>query len=432
MEASVVVAIDGHEEIAGIGIVIIRNMLESHNLSVRNSDNNIIGVGVDDSIHHHLAQQRHLAVEKLRGDIFPRTDCTHLDHDLQRFGKTVFIGKVDDFRVNTHSQILVDGEDEILCLLRIDAAVCLIHIQPVGQAVNGVLMAATADIRDLHGNFRIAVCPLIENLIDSIAIPQQDVLVDKDLPHRRVDGAIAVEVLHIAHRDIDIVLVDLAVLHVEIDKQFVVIETPVEVHLRQHVTFAYRRVVTRVAHSNQCQRVGGDNQRLHLFHHCSIAEREDALVVDGENLFHNAVETLFLFRERQQGHKTHFVAHWRKVVVGFYKAAGQCLLEEHKVVEMTLEKCRLSVLIATQHHDATQTGEALCSKGIDHLAVNIDGGIVVGAVDGKDEMVPKAVGITKGALLLHVPIVQHEASVHHFHQCTLRAGARNCTVCPSR
>ena len=305
---------------------------------------------------------------------------------------------------------MVDGEAHRDNLLRVDAAVALVNGEPVGQAVDGVLMASAADVLNVGRELEVVDRSLVQGGFHMVYTPEKDILVHIHLPHGGTHGAVAVEVLDVAHGDVDVVLVDFAILHIEVDEQLVVVEAPVEVHLGQQATLAHwcdvlvggEEGVEGVEARRQCQ-------GLNLFHHGTVGGTEYLAVVDGEVLFHDAVAVLHLFAEGQPGHEAHLVAVGGEVIVGFHQTLRQRLLEEHQLVDAAAQ--HRAVPGTANQHVATQAAERVGGEGIHQVAVDIDGGIVQRAVHRQHIVVPAAVGEGAGGLLHQVAVTEAQASV---------------------
>ena len=112
-------------------------------------------------------------------------------------------------------------------------------------------MASAAGVPDLYRDDIVGGGTVVEHLVDAFGVPDEGVLVDIHLPHDGADGAVAVHVLDIANSEIDVVLVDFAVGHVDVNQQLVIVERPVEINLRQQVALAYRRMDVAVGHGSQ-------------------------------------------------------------------------------------------------------------------------------------------------------------------------------------
>ena len=148
---------------------------------------------------------------------------------------------------------------------------------------------------------------------------------------------------------------------------------------------------------------------MYLLHRCSVGGAEYLAVVDREVLFHNAVAVLHLFAEGQPGHEAHLVAVGGDVVVGLHQVLGQRLLEEHQLVDAAAE--HIAVPGTSEHHVAAQSAQRVGGEGVHQVAVDVDGGVVLCAVDGQHVVVPSAVGKGAAGLLHQVAIVETQAAV---------------------
>ena len=251
-----IVAVDGHIDIACIGFLFEGDVASPYNLVVDNSRDNILGIGVVDAVQNHLTPEGHLTVESVEVKHRPWALGFYLDIDFQRFGQSVFIGKIDDFGVGANGDVLVQNHLQGEGFLGLDAAVRLVYSQPVGLAVDVVLVAFAAYVSDLNGNNVVLRRSVGKHLVNAVGVPDKGVLVDIHLPHDGVYRAVAIQVLDIADGEIDVVLVDFAVEHVDIDHEFVIVERPVEVNLGQQVAFAYGGMAVVVGHGGKSSRIG--------------------------------------------------------------------------------------------------------------------------------------------------------------------------------
>ena len=222
------------------------------------------------------------------------------------------------------------------------------------------------------------------------------------------------QVLHVTHGDVDGLLVDLAVQHLEVDEQLLLVEGPAEIELTEQPLVAGGSEVTLVG------------QFIYHFsiYHFLIYERhdflnliavrvpEDALVVDREYLLEHAVGVLLLLLEGQICHQTHLVAYRRSVVELLHHSCGQRLLEDSKLIHITLET------FATEIHRAADGRELHGSYGVGQLAIHKHGCRVVRAAECEGEVVPLAVGVLAGRPLVSTG-VQHEFAVLYSQQGTL-------------
>ena len=229
---------DGEVEIACVGVGVEVDVGQARDLAPDYRRHHIARVAVVDAVHYHLSAQCHLSVVALRVVVSPGAETLHLDHDFQGLGETVLVGEVDDFGIYAHGQGRskreADGDD----LLGVDGAVGLAGMQPVGEAVDGVLVALAADVVDVGREDVVVVFVFVEHTLQTIGVPGEHVLVDIDLPHGGANGAVAVEVLHVADGDEDIVFVDFAVGHVDVDEELVLVVAPVEAHLGEQTALA--------------------------------------------------------------------------------------------------------------------------------------------------------------------------------------------------
>ena len=233
------VAVDGEVEVAGASLGVKVHIGFAHDVVAQHGYHHVFGVTVVCAVNHHLSTQRHLASVAAGVVVVPGAEGLDFDHDFQRFAEAVLIGEIDDFGVDADGQVMVDGETQADGLLRVDAAVGLADAHPAGQTLDGELVSASADVLDVGRKFEVVDHRLVEDALQTVLAPQQHVLVHIHLPHGGAHGAVAVEVLDVAYGDEDVVLVDFAVEHVDVDEQLVLVEAPVEVHLGQQAAFAH-------------------------------------------------------------------------------------------------------------------------------------------------------------------------------------------------
>ena len=134
-------------------------------------------------------------------------------------------------------------------------------------------------------------------------------------------------------------------------------------------------------------------------------------------LFHNAVAVLHLFAEGQPGHQSHLVAVGGDVVVGLNEVLGQSLFEEHQFVDAAGQ--HIAVPGASEHHIAAQSAQCVGGEGVHQVAVDVDGGVVLRAVDGQHVVVPSAIGKGAVGLLHQVAIVETQVAVLEGYQCAV-------------
>ena len=230
------------------------------------------------------------------------------------------------------------------------------------------------------------------------------------MPHCGAYGAVAVEVLHVAHGDEDVVLVDFAVEHIDVDEQLVLVEAPVEVHLGQQAAFTHGgNVLVGCELGVEDWEFRCGDEGLDLLDDGAVGGAEYLAVVDREVLFHNAVAVLDLFAEGQPSHQAHLVAVGGDVVVGLNEVLGQRLLEEHQLVDGAAQ--HFAVPGTSEHHIAAQSAQRVGGEGVHQVAVDIDGGVVLRAVDGQHVVVPSAVGKVAAGLLHQVAVVETQVAV---------------------
>ena len=145
------------------------------------------------------------------------------------------------------------------------------------------------------------------------------------------------------------------------------------------------------------------------------------MVVDGEALFDDAVGVGVLLLEGQVCKESHLVSGQGIVFVQFNERFRQGLLEDHELIDEALEAVSAEVHRAA---DAAYLGRIV---GIGHLAIQEEGGVVIGAVDSQHHVVPLAVRITVRYVQLQVFRLKERAVLigfepqHDRHVVCLRA-----------
>ena len=159
------------------------------------------------------------------------------------------------------------------------------------------------------------------------------------------------QVFYIADGDVHRLLVDLAVGHIEVDEQFVIIECPIEVQFGQFAVVADRRIVGFVSIGID---IGCYHKRNDFIHHLAVGVFEDALVIDGEDRFHDAGSVEFELLERQVGYQPHLIAHERCVIELLDEGLRQGLFEDNEFIDVSFEA------VATEVHRAAHSTYEVC------------------------------------------------------------------------
>ena len=183
-------------------------------------------------------------------------------------------------------------------------------------------------------------------------VPFEGVAVNVGGPHDRRRHRVAVEVFHIAHGDVERLLVDFAVCHLEVDEQFVLVESPVEVELSKQAEAGHRGedgFVGMGADVSHVWLILG--KQRHLFvHHVAVGVAELALVVDGEDELEHAVGVLLLLFERQICHQSHLIACGCAIAIILNEGLRQGLLKDCELIDIALEA------IAAEEHVSGHAG----------------------------------------------------------------------------
>ena len=245
-------------------------------------------------------------------------------------------------------------------------------------------MALTALVDDLCDGVVIRIFHAVSTPYSQLFVcPFETVMIHKSGPSDRRTHRVAVEVLHIAHSDIDRLLVNLAVKHIEVNHQFIAVERPVEVQFGQCPVTGDRCVLRLIC---QCRDVAIYEWQYFVYHLAGSRIFELTTVVDREALFEFAVGVEELLFERQVSDQTHLVSHESDVVIRLHKRFRQCLLEHSELIDVTGE-------VTSQVHIALRTGCNGCGESLNQTAVHKQGGVVIRAVDRQHDMMPFAVGI---------------------------------------
>ena len=112
------------------------------------------------------------------------------------------------------------------------------------------------------------------------------------------------------------------------------------------------------------------------------------MVVDGEALLDDAVGVGVLLFERQVRKEAHLIAGESVIFVQLNERLRQGLLKDDELIDQTLEA------VSAKVHGTGETTYLGRIVGIGHLAVQEEGGIVIGPIDGQHQVVPLAVGVT--------------------------------------
>ena len=205
--------------------------------------------------------------------------------------------------------------------------------------------------------------------------------------------------------------VDFPVKHVQVDEQFIIIESPVEMQFRERFIALNGRIVHLVCQSVFVSRKGREvNQRYGFVHHLAVGIFEDTSVVDREDEFRNAVGVDDLFFERQVSYQAHLITGRRAVAVIFNQGFRKRLLEDHQFVYVSFEA------MSAEIHISGDSGYLRCRQIVRQRSVQIQGGRVIGAVDGQHDMMPCSVGtlpVAYGRLLIIV--IEYQLSVLQGH-----------------
>ena len=290
-------------------------------LVAEHSIDDILLIGIIIVVDEHLAAYRHIErIFILVNRVIRRFSRNGIVY-LKRVAQSVRVGEVDDIGIYTHRHILVEGQTQDLFLRGVKRTVRPIDGKPRRQRLDRVRMSLTGEVTDDNIGVIIGyIVSIGSSLVHRMVLPFQCVLVHKDGPCDRRGHRVTVEVLHIADSDIDRLFVDLAVAHVEVDHQLIVIERPVKIHLGQLTDILYRSGEGAIAQIHHIRRIGyTEDQRLDLIHYIALGCLKLPFVVDGEDLLQDAVVVLLHLLEGQISHQTHLVASRRERTIGAHQ-----------------------------------------------------------------------------------------------------------------
>ena len=278
-------------------------------------------------------------------------------------------------------------------------------------------MTAAGGVDDVHERIERFGIVVVGRHTQGALTPLERIAVHKSHPAHGRGHRVAVEILDVTHGEVDGLLVDLAVLHVEVDEQLVLVERPVEMHLRQHPAIACRRVRTLVSHlrnpvfvHRQTVHQTVRDERHLLGNDMAVAVAALALVVGAEDEFDDAVVVFHTLFERQVTEQTHLIARRGEVVESLDHIFGQGLFEEGHIVNPSDKAATAKV------HRTADTAQQRSGEGLHQLAVHKHRRIVHRAVDRKHHMVPFAVGKAIAYGPLGRIAVQHQPAVLHRQQ----------------
>ena len=414
------VAVDGHIDMVLSRSVVVGDVGLAHAAIVDESSHDIVDIGIKNSVlgvgQFDLTDQRH-GHRQLLVVVLPRANRLDLDGERQALVEVLVVLQIDILGMLADIQSVGYREMDGLRRLRRERTLRRHSRQPRRQRGDGILARGTARV----GDSKIKLVLAIKRRGDGLGVlrPTQLVAVYINRPRERADQLVAVQVLHIANRDKDVLLVDFLVEHLEVDHQLVAIASPSEVVLlaRRCVT-NWRKIV--LIH----QLLGiGAKKKLLLVDHLAVAISEDTRIVRIVLQLEATVVGELLLAERQVGNQTQLLAGGRHIVVGHQAAGGQCLLVENDIVEVSGEGIeRLLVLRAEAvgqrpvastepHIVARETAQLVGCKSDGLLAIDKDICQVVGAADGINQVVPLLVGIRTACDMLVAPVTQHDVAV---------------------
>ena len=337
------------------------------------------------NVHEHVGAERH--VERI--GIFVHLAVRRVSHDsevdVQRFSELVLVGEVECFGIFARSEFACEAQLNGFLLERGHGAAGGAYAEPFGHIVDRILMYASADVADVEGvGVEVVLLLVVDGVIDVAVLPLECVAIDKREPcDRRLHG-VAVQVFYIAHGDIGGLLVDLVILHADVDEQLVGVERPAEVELVEQSVVAYGGEFGLVGFVSQVWLIL--HERYDLVNDLTVGVLEGALVIGAEHEFEHSVGVEHLLGEGQVRHQPHLIAGGCHVVALLNQCARQCLLVDGELVDVTRES------LAAEVHSAAQTSDFGSRHVHQELAVEEEGGGVVTAVNGECEMVPLVVG----------------------------------------
>ena len=343
---------------------------------------------------------------------------SHLIVEVERFAQSVFVGQIDDIAVRARCQIGIEGEGDDRFLGRIEGTGTFIHRQPVCEGLDGILMALTGIVDDADGTLDRRHIRTVYCVRRNIPfLPFESVTVHERRPCDRRYHRVAVEVLHVAHGDIHLLLVNLAVTHVDVDHQLIVVKRPIELEFAQLSHILDRCTLGIILEGIDIRAVHETfDERLYFIDDVAFAGLEYALVVDGEDLLKDTALVLFHLAERQVGHQTHLIADRRNGTVGAHQRLRQGLLIDDKLVDIAVKA------VTAEVHISAHFAKLRSVKGLRHKVIHIDGYVVIGAVDGEHEVVPVVIRHILRYLPRRRIAMQIEVSARYIDKRTLRCG----------
>ncbi len=400
--------------------VVVGDVGRAHAAIVDEGGHDVVDIGVEDGVlgvgQLDLTDQRH-GHRQLLVVVRPRANRLDFDGERQALVEVLVVLQIDVLGMLADIQPVCHGEVDVLRGLRSKRALRRHCGQPRRQRGDAILARGTARV----GDGEVELVLAIERGSDGLGVlrPTQLVAIDIDRPRERADHLVAIQVLHVAHGDEDVLLVDLLVEHLEVDHQLVAIASPSEVVLLARRCVANRRELVLI---HQLLGIGAQKELL-LVDDVSVVVAEDARIVRVVLQLEAAVVGELLLAERQVSNQTQLLARGRHVVVGQKTARGQRLLVENDIVDVSGEGVeRLLVLdaqavgqrpmaCAQPHLVAREAAELVRRKGDGLLAVDKEVGNIIGAVDGIDHVVPLLVVVRTAGDLLVALIAQHDVAV---------------------
>ena len=215
--------VDGHEEHAAACCRVVLDVVHAHAASrAVEGTYYVVRVGDEVVVHKDLCHDVHRVALHLR--CYRPVGCCTLYGQFQVVGirHAVLIDEVDNLVVAAHCQVLADGEVHLVRSLRVNDVARLVDGNPAGQVLDGVGVRLAAVVLDDAEEGQSLTFLDGDDAALAQRHPRQRVAVDVEALRGRRSHEVAILVGNVVERHIDVLLVDAAVLLVDVHQQLVV------------------------------------------------------------------------------------------------------------------------------------------------------------------------------------------------------------------
>ena len=373
-------------------------------------------IAVQVAIEIHLSADVHRVRQELAVDVVGplRLFALHRQVQVERLGDALLVGQIENLVVRADVQVLIDRGRDIVQCLRSYHAVVLVERQPTRAVLDGVGVVLRTVV--VERQFTALTASILDGYIQTVDRPLQTAVGHVVACRLRRSHRVAVQVLDVAQRHVDVAVVQLRVRLVEFHQHLVAASDERElqvghllvghhrcsvllVEVRQHhILIVHEQVV---AH----QYVSGLLRLwVELIARLALVIEIEFLAIDIGHQLDAVVLLALLAVEAQVGQQTGLVAVGALRRIGLDELLRQCLSKEQQFVDVTLQRS-LSVLSqqgvllvddvvaagTDERIAAADAAKAVGFEGGNELLVHVDVGHAAAAVHGHGVVVPLAV-----------------------------------------